>query len=101
MSSPAQGGPAVRKKRLSRVLTRVKTVFKKGDGKGSDQAEPSPAAGVVAGPAVAAPAPVPAPAPAPAPVEAEVSTRYMRYISSRILERPLPPSSFSDYLFLK
>lgn len=103
MSSPAQGGPAVRKKRLSRVLTRVKTVFKKTDGKRSDEAEPSPAAGVVAGPAVAAPAPTPAPAPAsaPAPVEAEVSTRYMRDISSRILECPLPPSFFSDYLFLR
>ncbi|OIW28504.1 hypothetical protein CONLIGDRAFT_681458 [Coniochaeta ligniaria NRRL 30616] len=65
MSSPAQGGPAVPKdkeKRLSRVLTRVKTVFKKSEGKRPTKAEPSTAA---AGTTAATTS---------APVEAEAST---------------------------
>lgn len=57
--------PKDKEKRLSRVLTRVKTVFKKSDGKRPTKAEPSTAA---AGTAAATTS---------APVEAEASsTRY-------------------------
>lgn len=66
MSSPAQGGPAVPKdkeKRLSRVLTRVKTVFRRPGDKRSKAGESSTAAaGITA---------------AAASVPAEASTRYI------------------------